>query len=87
MLLPVLDVDIGDTADEEFEFTFVEDVDEVWGDELVEAGDKGIELLFHSLLDPPLRDKPRAVSKWSGKKDQALGIWLLTRHIPSCSHS
>lgn len=58
VLLPVFDVDVGDTADEEFEFTLVEDVDEVSGDELVETGDEGLELLLDTLLNPPLGDEP-----------------------------
>ena len=53
VFLPVLDVDIGDTADQKFEFALVEDVDEIWWDELVEARDKGIKLFFDALLDAP----------------------------------
>ena len=53
VFLPVVDVDVRDTADQELEFALVEDVDEIGGNELVEAGDEGTELLFHALLDLP----------------------------------
>jgi hypothetical protein len=58
MFLPVVDVDVGDTADEELELALIEDVDEVGGDELVEAAYKGLELLFDALLDAPFGDEP-----------------------------
>jgi hypothetical protein len=57
VLLPVLDVDVGDAADEELELALVEDVDQVRGDELVEAGYKGVELFRDSLLDAPFCDE------------------------------
>ena len=59
VFLPVVDVDIRDTADQELELAFVEDVDEVGGDELVEARDEGAELLFHALLDLPFCEESR----------------------------
>jgi hypothetical protein len=62
VFLPVFNVDIGDTTDKKFEFTLVENVHEIGGDELVEAGDEGLELLLDALLDPPLGDKPAGVS-------------------------
>jgi hypothetical protein len=62
VLFPVLDVDVGDTADEQLEFALVEDVDEVGGDELVEASDKSLELLFDALLDSPFGDESGMVS-------------------------
>jgi hypothetical protein len=57
VFLPVLDVDVGDTADQELELALVEDVDEVCGDQLVETGDEGLELLFDALLDAPFGDE------------------------------
>jgi hypothetical protein len=54
VLLPVIDIDICDTADEQLKLTLVEDVDQVGGDELVEALHKGIELLINTLLNAPL---------------------------------
>jgi hypothetical protein len=82
MLLPVFHVDVGDTADEELEFALVKDVDELGGDELVEAGDEGVELLFDSGLDLPLGDEPEGVSVWL----EVIDLGQRTRHIPSCFH-
>jgi hypothetical protein len=53
VFLPVVHVDVGDTADEEFELALVEDIDQVGGDELVKAGDEGPELFGDTLLDLP----------------------------------
>ena len=58
MLLPVFNINVCDASNEQFQFTFIEDVDEIWWDELVEAGNKCVELFFYSLLDSPLGDKP-----------------------------
>ncbi len=54
VFLPVIDVDVRDAADQEFELALVEHVDQVGGNELVEAGDEGVELFRHPLLDLPL---------------------------------
>lgn len=61
VLLPVLDVDVGDTADQELELALVEDIDEIRGNKLVEAGDEGVELFFDALLDAPFDHKALAV--------------------------
>jgi hypothetical protein len=53
MLLPVVDVDIGDTANQKLQLALVEDIDELGGDELVEAAEERGELLLDSLLDAP----------------------------------
>lgn len=58
VFLPVVDVDVRDTTDEEFELALVEDVDEVCGDEFVEALHEGVELLLDTLLNAPLCDEP-----------------------------
>ena len=63
MLLPVLDIDVGDTADEQFELSLVEDVDEIWGNQFVEACDEGVELFFDPLLDAPFGDEANFVNK------------------------
>lgn len=60
MLLPILDVDICNAAYEELKLTFVEDVNEISGYQLIEAGDEGIELLFNAFLNLPFRDKSNA---------------------------
>ena len=56
MLFPVLDINVGNAANEKLEFALIEDVDQVGRDQLVEASDESIELLFDSLLDAPFRD-------------------------------
>lgn len=58
VLHPVVDIDFAYATDEELELTLIKDVDKIRGDELVEALDKGIELLLYTLLDTPLCDKP-----------------------------
>lgn len=86
VFLPILDINIGDTADKKLELALVKDVDEVLGDEVVEACDEGVELLFYALLDTPFCDEPmgRGWSALSLKKRRKGGH---TRHIPSYSHS
>lgn len=56
MLLPIIDVDIGHTSDEELELSLVEDVDELLRDKLVEAGHESLELLLDSFGDSVLGD-------------------------------
>jgi hypothetical protein len=58
VLLPVVDINICDTANEQLELALVEDVDQVGRDELVEALHKGVELFIDTLLNAPLCDKP-----------------------------
>lgn len=58
VLLPVLDIDVCNSANEEFELTLVEDVDQIRGDELVEALHEGVELFVNTLLNAPLCDEP-----------------------------
>merc|ERR1712230_9234 len=57
VLLPVVDINVCYTTDEEFQLTLIEDVDEIGRDELVETGDESIELLLNALLDTPFGDK------------------------------
>lgn len=59
VLLPVVDINVCYTTDEEFQLTLIEDIDEIGGDELVETSDERIELLLNTLLDTPFRDEPR----------------------------
>ena len=58
MLLPVIDIDICDTANEQLKFALIEDVDQVGRDELVEALHESVELLVDTLLNAPFCDKP-----------------------------
>jgi hypothetical protein len=57
MLLPVLNIDICDTTNQQLKLSFIKDIDMLWWDELVEASSKGVELLLNSLLDTPLCNK------------------------------
>lgn len=59
VLGPVVDVDFGDTTDEQLELTLIKDVDEIWWNELVEPLNKCIKLLLDTFLDSPFCDKPR----------------------------
>lgn len=59
MLLPVVDVDVGDAADQQLKLALVEHVDEIGGNELVEAGDEGVELFRDALLDLPFGYEPK----------------------------
>lgn len=82
MFLPILDVDIRDAANEQLEFTLVEDINEVCGDEFVEAGGEGLELVFDALLDAPGRDETAGI-QWFRLTGLVRG-GQLTRCIPSC---
>jgi len=62
VLLPVINIDIGNTADEQFKFSFIKDVDKISWDELVETRDESIELFFDARLDLPCREQSAAVS-------------------------
>ena len=88
VLLPVVHIDICDTADEQLELALVEDIDQVGWDELVEALHKGIELLVNTLLNAPLGDKStNDVSEGKERVTQGcrdlLNVFLLVlvRHV------
>jgi hypothetical protein len=86
VLLPVVDIDVCYATDEQLELTLIEDVDEIGGNELVEALNKGVKLFIDPLLNAPLRDEPvSSVSK--SRLINVTGIAKLTRRIPSCSRS
>lgn len=55
VLLPVVDIDVGDTTNEQLEFSLVKDVDEVGRDQFIEPDHKSVELLLNSLHNLPLR--------------------------------
>lgn len=58
VFLPIIDIDLGDTANQQLKLTFIEDVNQIWWDQLIETGNKGVELLFNSFLDTPFGDEP-----------------------------
>ena len=57
MLLPVINIDVRDTTDQQFELALVEHVDKIRRNEFIEAGDKGIKLFLNALLNAPFRDE------------------------------
>lgn len=61
VLLPVIDIDVSNTADQQLKLTLIKNVDKVSWNQLVEAGHEGIELLLDSLLNTPLGDEPSRV--------------------------
>ena len=65
VFLPVIHINICDTTDKQFKFAFVENVNKIRGDELVETGDERLELLFDTLLNTPFGNKSDIVSKIS----------------------
>jgi len=58
MFLPVIDINICNAADEELQFSFVKHIHQIWGDQLVETGDEGVELFLNTLHDLPFGDEP-----------------------------
>ena len=57
MLLPIVDIDVGDTANQKLQLALVKDIDELGGDELVEAAEEGGELLLDSLYNAPFDEE------------------------------
>lgn len=55
VLLPILNIDIGNTTDQQFQFTLVEHVDKVCRNEFIESRNERIKLFFNSFLNLPLR--------------------------------
>lgn len=58
VFLPVVYVDISNTANEKLEFTLVKHVDKISRNQFVETSDEGIELFLDSLHDFPFSHKP-----------------------------
>lgn len=80
VLLPVFDINISNAANQQFQLSFVEDIDQICWNELMEASHKRIELLFDPLLDTPLCNQPVFVlANWSAALAvlDSLDIFLL----------
>jgi hypothetical protein len=74
VLLPVVDIDVCYATDEQLELTLVEDVDEIGGNELVEALNKGVKLFINTLLNAPLcNESASLVSEVSAGEGHANG--------------
>lgn len=59
VLLPIVDVDLGHTTNEQFQLSFIKDIDEFLRDELVETRHESLELLRHSSGNSVLGDEAR----------------------------
>lgn len=80
VFLPVVHINISNTTDQKLEFSFVKDIDEIGGNQLVEAGNECVELLFDTLFDLPFCEEPKIISDVLQP-----GSGVLTQHIPACS--
>lgn len=57
VLFPVFDVNVSDTANKQFQFSLIKNVDEIWRNKLVEASDKSVKLLLDTFLNSPFSDE------------------------------
>lgn len=57
MLLPVVHIDVGNTANQQLQLSLVKHIDKIRRNQLVEAIDKSIELLLDTLLNAPFGDE------------------------------
>jgi hypothetical protein len=57
VLLPVVDINLGDTSNEQFQLSLIKDIDEICRDELVKTADEVLELFVDPFLDSPLGDE------------------------------
>ena len=62
VFLPIVNVDISDTTNEEFELALIEDVDQICRNELIESRHESCKLFFDSLLNAPFGDETVFVS-------------------------
>lgn len=58
MLLPIIDINIRDTTNQQLQFSFIENVDEIGWYQLIETREESLELLLDSFLNSPLRNQP-----------------------------
>lgn len=85
MFFPVIDVDVCNAPDEQFELAFVKYSDKIRGNELIKSSDESIELLLHTLLDSPLGNEAIRSSA-GGTESVSYKISTHTQCIPSYSH-
>lgn len=57
MFFPIVYIHLCNSPDEKFQFTFVENIDQILWDEFIESLCKVLELFVDSFLDTPTRDK------------------------------
>jgi len=58
MLFPVINVNIGNTANQKLELAFVKDIHKIGWNQLVETRNESVKLLLYPFLNLPLRNKP-----------------------------
>jgi hypothetical protein len=69
VLLPVIDIDISNTTDEQFQLTFIKNVYEIRRNEFMETGDECLELLLDTFLNAPFSDEPNQLARfWKEQK-------------------
>ena len=59
MLLPILNINVRDTANQKLKLAFIKNIDEFGWNQLVEAGDKCLELFLDTFLNTPLGNEAR----------------------------
>jgi hypothetical protein len=69
VLLPVVDINVGHSSDQELQLSLIKDVDELLGDEFVEAGHERLELLLDSFRDSVLGDRTNAHPKGTDQRN------------------
>jgi len=57
MLLPVLDINVCNTPNQQFKLALVKHVDQIRRNEFMEASNEVLELLFDTFLNTPFRDE------------------------------
>lgn len=80
VLLPVVDIDLGHTTDEQLQLSLVKHIDELLRDKLVETRHESVKLLRYSSGDSVLSNEASTSALIPVQVNSA----GLTRHNPSC---
>lgn len=65
VLLPVVNIDISNTANQKLKFPLIEDVDQILWDEFVETNEESVELFIDTPLNTPLCNEAKAALVYS----------------------
>jgi hypothetical protein len=57
VLFPVIDVNVRDSTNKQFQFSFIKDIDQIWWNEFIKPSHEGVKLLFDPFLNSPFRDE------------------------------
>lgn len=60
VLLPVVDINVRNTSNEEFKLTLIKDINQLRWNQFVETSNECLELLLNSLLDTPFGNEAAA---------------------------